>query len=363
MSRPRIELSWACLAAGLVACSAGPVAAPVEVVAPVGMVAPGSSAGELLSENAVDPAPRPGNARRFLRLPLAGSPGAPLRVAMDVPASWGVRGRDSGGRALRPCPMSPSSPSELFVQTRSACGPAGCVDHELLADDLVRARLISPADIESRGSEPKGPNANITRLSGHLGTHVFSAFRYVVSDRAGLTPVACEAFLFEDETVWLSAYEAACVTLRIAPPDVQEGPEELAPAPDGQPRGAAEEAATQSALGYISALALRDAKVAITFLLTPSECIASGGPAEECESGAEARKAGVTHGMAQIPEGLAVSTADVRSPVALSGLLIATVKKRGDPCGPGYEVTLAKGDHRFAVTSAEPTPDPRLLPQ
>ena len=52
---------------------------------------------------------------------------------------------------------------------------------------------------------------------------------------------------------------------------------------------------------------------------------------------------------------------DVRFPSAMSGLAVATVKRRGDPCGPGYQVTLTRAQSRFAVVSPDPMPDVRLL--
>jgi len=308
-----------------------------------------------------DPAPRPGSARRYLRLPLSGAPGAPLRVALDIPSSWGIRVRSAGGRALRPCQVSPSSPSELFVQTRPACDTASCPEHEKLAADLITAQLITPSDIESQQSEPHGTAADVTRLKGHLGGHPFVAFRLVVLDRPSLLPVACESFLFDDEVRWHPAYEAACATLRVAPEDWRDGPDELAPAPDGEPRTPLEEAATQTAQGYVQALGLRDAKNAAALLLTPTECVAAGGPEDDCADGAADRRNQLALGLDRIPLGFPAGSVDVRFPLALGGLAIATVKRRGDPCGPGYEVTLTKAQSRFAVVSPDPMPDARLL--
>ena len=66
-------------------------------------------------------------------------------------------------------------------------------------------------------------------------------------------------------------------------------------------------------------------------------------------------------GLDRIPLGFPAGSVDVRFPPALGGLAIATVKRRGDPCGPGYEVTLTKAQSRFAVVSPDPMPDARLL--
>lgn len=345
-----------CVLAG---CGASPAAAPPVLVVPVAdSTTHGATAGAA-PEPAVDPPPRTGMARRFLRLPAGNASAAPVPVAMDVPAAWGIRVRDAGGRALRPCEVSPSSPSELFVQARPACDSTGCADHEKIEGDLVRAKLITPASVETRGTESRGA-AKIARLSGHIGARSFSAFRSVQVDAQSLVPVACEAFLFEDEVRWMPAYEAACASLRIGPADFQAGAEEIAAAPDGRARSPVEEAAAQAAIGYVTALGARDTKAATQHLLTAAECVASGGASDGCESGAAERAADLRFGFERIPPDMPVGAADVRFPAALPGLAIATVKRRGDPCGPGYEVTLAPGDHRFAVAAAEPIPDPHL---
>jgi hypothetical protein len=347
------------LLAAAALCACGPSSAPVTVVV-AGVHDPGAAVHpeEGPIEGAADPAPRPGGARRFLRLAAAGEGGAAVRVAMEVPAAWGIRTRAPGERALRPCEVSPSSPSELFVATRR-CSAAPCAEHEELAADLVSEQIVFEAEIESRASEPRGPDAAVTRLSGHRGSRVFSAFRFVRT--GGDVPVACEAFLFEDEVRWLAAYEAACATLQIEPGDFVDGPEEIAPALDGKPRAAAVEAVAESALGYVSALGARDEKSAAGFLMTAPECVAAGGAPEECVIGATERRAELPFGFRRIPPGLAFGSADVRSPAALPGLVIATVKRRGDPCGPGYDVTLARAQERFAVVSVDPMPDPRLM--
>lgn len=351
----------------LVACGAAPPSAPPAppaVVTPAAALPGASETATLTSPEAAaapDPDPRPGSARRFLKLPLAAPPGAPLRVGLDVPASWGIRLRNAGGRALRPCQVSPSSPSELMVQVRPACAAATCAEHEKLEADMIAAQLITASDIESRASESRGGLVHVTRLQGHLGGHSFAAFRYVQLDQPRLLPVACESFLFEDEIDWLSAYEAACASLRIAPDDWQESPDELAPAPDGRPRTPVEEAAIQSAQGYVQALGLRDAKSAGALLLTDTECVAVGGPPDDCGDGAADRRNQLRLGLDRIPLGFPAGVVDVRFPAALGGLAIATVKRRGDPCGPGYEVTMTRAQSRFAVVSPDPMPDARLL--
>lgn len=343
----------------LAGCGAPAAPAPVvvaEVRDPGALARPGEPAAEPVA----DPTPRPGTARRFLRLASAGEGGEPVRVAMDVPAAWGIRARAPGERALRPCQVSPSSPSELFVTVRR-CDSAACPEHEELAADLLGEQIVLEGEIESRSSEPRGPDAAVARLSGHRGSHVFSAFRFVRIGGAGRVPVACEAFLFEDEVQWLAAYEAACASIQIEPADFREGPEEIAPAPDGEPRSPGAEAIALAALGYVSALGARDEKAAAGFLLTAPECVAAGGALEECQIGAAERQAELPLGFRRIPPDVPWGTADVRFPGALPGLVIATVKRRGDPCGPGYDVTLARAEERYAVVSADPLPDPRLL--
>lgn len=343
----------------VVACGGAPGTGPATIdVAPVG------PAGGMVRVDpealALEPAPRPGSARRFLRLVQADSPALTARVAIDVPAAWGYRVRDAGGRALRPCQVSPSSPSELFVTARPACEEAACAEHEKLAGDLSRAGLLVPGEVASSTSEALRPLVHVTRLTGGVGLRRFSAFRVVHVDAQSLVPVACEAFLFADEIAWQAVYEQACSTIHIAPADWQEGPEDLAPAPDGKARSTTEESIAQSAVGYLSALSARDARTADLFLLTAQECVASGGAPDICENGADERRAELGRGLSSVPTTFVPGTADVRYPSSLGGLVIATVKRRGDPCGPGYDVTLARGEKRYGVISPEPAPDPRL---
>ncbi len=314
---------------------------------------------EAAPQPAGDPAPRPGRARRFLRLPGLEPAAVPVRAAIEVPAGWGIRVREGAGRALRPCQVSPSSPGELFVAARQKGAPVA--EHEQLAADLISAQLVVHGEIEAQGTEPRGPDASLARLSGHRGGHVFYAFRFVRAGVEGRAQAACEAFLFEDEVRWREAYEAACATLRLDPEEWQDGPDELPAAPDGEPRPPADEGVAQAALGYVSALGARDEKAAATFLLTAPECIAAGGAPDQCESGAVERRADIPLIIDRIPFESTFGTADVRAPGALPGLVIATVKRRGDPCGPGWDVTLARAEGRHAVVSADPVPDPRLL--
>jgi hypothetical protein len=348
-------------ALAVAACSAPPVPAAAVVVAPVGAPVAATATFEAPAVAVPDPDPRPGTARRFLRLRLVNAPGPPLRIAMYLPASWGIRARGAGGRAVRPCQMSPSSPSELIVNTRPACATATCAEHEKLADDLIAAQMIVAENIESRASESHGPSSSLSRLKGSLDAHAFVAFRWVKLDLPSLVPVSCEAFLFEEEVSWLSAYEAACSSVRIAPDDWQDGPDEIAPAPDGEPRTAIEAAVQQSALGYVWALGTRDARAASSLLWTDAECMASGGSPDDCADGAAERRSQLPLALDRIPLGFPGGTVDVRFPSAMSGLAVATVKRRGDPCGPGYEITLTKAQSRYAVVSPDPMPDVRLL--
>src|SRR5262245_30224222 len=121
--------SLALLAAGaaLAACGAPATSASV-VVAEVRAPATLARAGDALPLPMADPTPRLGAARRFLRLASAEAGGAPVHVAMEVPAAWGIRAR-AGELALRPCQVSPSSPGELFVAARR-CSGAACAEHE-----------------------------------------------------------------------------------------------------------------------------------------------------------------------------------------------------------------------------------------
>ncbi len=344
--------------AALASCGATPAPPPPIDVAPI---APNVGVARVdPALLALEPAPRPGTARRYLRLPREDAAAVPVRVAMDVPAAWGFRAREAGGRALRPCQVSPSSPSELFVTARPACDSSTCAEHEKLPADLERAGLLAQGDITSKASETLGPLVHVTRLAGGDGLRRFAAFRTVHVDPQSLVPVACEAFLFADEVAWQQAYEEACSTLRIAPADWQEGPDDLAPAPDGKARSATEESIAQSAVGYLSALSDRDTRTAGLFLLTAPECLASGGAADTCENGFDERRAELVKSLASVPTTFLPGTADVRYPASLQGLVIATVKRRGDPCGPGYDLTLVRGERRYAVISPEPAADPRL---
>ncbi len=328
--------------------------APVEASAPVRTVNPAALA--------LEPAPRPGSARRFIRLSTREPGSAPVRVSLDVPAAWGMRVRDAGGRALRPCQVSPSSPSELFLLARPKCLSAPCNDHEKLIDDLESALIALTEQVQTSASETLAPDVHITRLTGDAGSAKFTAFRLVKVDAQSSVPVSCEAFLFSDERAYQAEYEAACRTLRTSPEDWQEGPEDLAAAPDGEARSPVDDSIAQSAVGYLSALSSRDARTAALFLLTSDECAASGGDPVTCEAGQIERRNGVIRGVEAVPTSFLPGAADVRYPSALPGLAIATVKRRGDPCGPGYEVTLARGQKRYAIVSPEPTPDPRLAP-
>ncbi len=354
-----LAFAFAAASVALAACSGAPGTGTATIeVAPVG--SPGGMVRVDPSALVLEPAPRPGSARRFLRLLQADSPALPVRVAIDVPAAWGYRVRDAGGRALRPCQVSPSSPSELFVTARPACEEAACAEHEKLAGDLERAHLLAPGEVAASTSETLRPLVHVTRLTGGVGLRRFSAFRVVHVDAQSLVPVACEAFLFADEIAWQPVYEQACRTIQIAPADWQEGPEDLAPAPDGMARSPNEESIAQSAVGYLSALSARDARTAGLFLLTSQECVASGGAPDTCENGADERRAELGRGLSSVPTTFVPGTADVRYPSSLGGLVIATVKRRGDPCGPGFDVTLARGEKRYGVISPEPSPDPRL---
>lgn len=285
-----------------------------------------------------------------------------MRVSLDVPAAWGMRAREAGGRALRPCQVSPSSPSELFLLPRPRCTSSPCNDHERLIDDLESAGLALSQQLTSSASQSLGAGANITRLAGTTENGMFSAFRLVRTDPQTSVPVACEAFLFADERSFEPAYEAACMTLRISPEDWEEGPEEIAAAPDGEPRSEVQEMIARSAVGYLTSLASRDARTANLFLRTSSECVAAGGERATCEEGMNERASALRRSLDTFPTAFVAGAVDVRSPASLPGLVIATVKRHGDPCGPGYELTLAPGQGRYTVVSPEPTPDPRLEP-
>lgn len=310
-------------------------------------------------QSASDPAPRPGRARRFLRLPSPDPAAVPVRASIEVPAAWGIRVRAGAGRALRPCQVSPSSPGELFVAARPK--GASAAEHEQLAADLISAQLVVRGEMETQSTQIRGPDASLALISGHRDGRVFSTFRFVRAAADARVQVACEAFLFDDEVRWLDAYEAACATLGLDPEEWQDGPDELPAAPDGEPRPPVDEGVAQAALGYVSALGARDETAAATFLLTAPECIAAGGAPDPCESGAVERRADIRLIIDRIPFESTFSTADVRAPGALPGLVIATVKRRGDPCGPGWDVTLARAEGRHAVVSADPVPDPLLL--
>lgn len=168
--------------------------------------------------------------------------------------------------------------------------------------------------------------------------------------------MACEAFLFADEVAWQQVYGEACSTIGIAPADSQEGPDDLAPAPDGKARSATEESITQSAVGYLSALsetATRGQRAC--FLFAAPECLASGGAADTCEDAFE----GAPRRAVPQPR---VGADDVPARGrgrAVSGLPPgprddATVKRRGNPCGPGCDLTLVRGEKRYAIISPEP---------
>lgn len=342
----------------LVASCGGPEGpTPVVAVAPIETAqgTPGVDPGGL----ALEPAPRPGSARRFLRLSTREPGSAPVRVSVDVPAAWGMRVREAGGRALRPCHVSPSSPGELFLLARPRCDSGACNDHEKLAEDLEDAGLALQMQVDSSASETLAPGMQITRLTGGT-TALFTSFRLVRVDPQSQVPVACEAFLYGDEVALQPAYESACRTLRISPEDWQEGPEEIAAAPSGDVRAPVDDSIAQSAIGYISALASRDPRSAALFLLTSSECIASGGDTGTCETGMSDRKSALSRNLDSVISTFLPGVADVRYPKNLPGLAIATVKRKGDPCGPGYEVTLARGQGRYAIVSPQPTPDPKL---
>lgn len=308
---------------------------------------------------AVDPPPRFGKARRYLELGSADPASLPVRAALELPASWGIRQSGDRGRAIRPCQVSPSSPSELLLGTQKPGG--GAAEDERLAKDLVDAQLVFSSEIEKRSAEAEGQDAVIARAEGQRGGRPFYAFRFVRASAAHKVEVACEAFLFEDERRWRHAYETACRTLEVEPADYQTGPAEVAAAPDGEPRSPAAEAAAAIALGYVNALGAREEKTAEGFLMTSGECFAAGGDPDECDAGANERRADIPLIIDRIPRAQTFGAADVYAPAALPGLIIATVKRRGDPCGPGWDVTLARGEKRYAVVSADPVPDPRLV--
>ncbi|MBK8257998.1 MAG: hypothetical protein IPK82_35700 [Polyangiaceae bacterium] len=303
----------------------------------------------------VDPPSRSGTATRVIDMAPIG-PSAHVYLSLDVPASWAVRST-ANFKSLRPCQLSPSSPSELFIGLR-LCTTPSCAEHEKLGVDLGTEALIDSTAIEHTESLRVG-SGQITRLTGHRGNHTFSAFRFVVpvSDS---TVASCEAFLFGDDRAFQTAYESACFSVQILPDASRTGTSDLPAAPDSVPPPAPLANAAQTAADYATALWQRDETKARAYLLTSVDCVHQGGAADTCSYGEAERTAALTEALTSFPSDFIPGSADARYALDLPGVLVATVKRRGDPCGPGYEIILTQTASGYAVLSPDPTPDPRL---
>lgn len=338
----------------IVGCAGSPPEAGT-VVIPV-TLAKVSEPAVLPDTTAVDPPARSGIATRVIEVAPLVSGGAHVYISLDVPASWAVRST-ANSKSLRPCQLSPSSPSELFIGLRSCTAPS-CAENEKLGNDLRAEELIDSAAIEHSESH-RVNSGQITRLTGHRGNHTFSAFRYVVPVSDGAV-ASCEAFLFGDDRAFQTAYESACFSVQILPDAARAGTSDLPAAPDSAPSPVPLANAAQTAADYVTALWQRDETKARAYLLTSVDCVHQGGAADTCSYGEAERTAALTDAATSFPTDFIPGSADARYALDLPGVLIATVKRRGDPCGPGYEITLTQTAAGYAVLSPDPIPDPRL---